>query len=209
MLRSVDDLWFGEEPLYLGMKVFSEEQLAQHGSVSVDEVRMWISKHRLKTLPTSNGSVRISEAVFEEWAKHLPTQCVTPMTDEPCHNAAAKCLPEFTAQDTCSVVVPACTPAISPATTPTWNDKDMTLMWGDEHLKTFSNSAKMIRKIMQAFQDSQWKTPIAVPKGVTKQQAVDALSHICLDRPDIVAFEYSANKHAKKHPMHWYKLQNS
>src|SRR4051812_45964809 len=56
MLRWVDDLWFGEEPSYLGMKIFTEEELAQHAKLSIEQVRMWISQHRLDTLPTSNGS---------------------------------------------------------------------------------------------------------------------------------------------------------
>ena len=50
---------------------------------------------------------------------------------------------------------------------------------------------------------------IAVPKEITAQQAVYTLAHICLARKDIIAFEYSANKHSKRHPMHWYKLSNS
>lgn len=209
ILRSVDDLWFGEEALYLGMKVFTEEELAQHAKVPVAQVGTWISQHRLPTLPTSNGTVRISEAVFDEWAKRLSAECVIPMTDEPSHNAAADCLPVITEQNACSVDGPSCKPTIVEATTPTWIDKEMTLMWGNVCLKTFSKSARVIQMIMQEFEKALWKTPVAVPVGTTKRQAMWALTHINLDRQDIIAFGYSANLHTKKTPMYWSKLQNS
>jgi len=124
------------------------------------------------------------------------------------HPEARKTLKKL-AHDPDWVDSPSCTPTIVQATTPTWIDKDMTLMWGVEHLRTFSKSAKMIRKIMQEFEKAQWKSPIAVPKELTKQQAVYTLAHICLGRTDIIAFEYSANKHTKRTPMHWYKVPNS
>lgn len=72
MLRSLDDPWLGEEPSYLGMAVWTEEQTAEHANVSVDQARLWITQYGLTTLPTPDGSVRIAEAVFEDWAKTYP-----------------------------------------------------------------------------------------------------------------------------------------
>lgn len=68
MLRSLDDPWLGEEPTYLGMAVWTEEQLAEHAKVSVEQARVWITQGNLPTLPTPDGSVRIAEADFKDWA---------------------------------------------------------------------------------------------------------------------------------------------
>jgi hypothetical protein len=75
MLRSVDDPWLGEEPSYLGMAVWTEEQLAEYAKVSVEQARIWITHYGLPTLPTPDGSVRIAEADFEEWANTYPGVC--------------------------------------------------------------------------------------------------------------------------------------
>ena len=65
-LRSVDDPWIGDEPFYLGMRVFTEAELAQYAKVSVEKVRKWIAEDYLPTLPTCSGSFRISEADLKQ-----------------------------------------------------------------------------------------------------------------------------------------------
>jgi len=52
----------------IGMQVWTEEELSQHAKVTSEQVRAWIAAG-LPTLPTTNGTVRIAESAFDEWAK--------------------------------------------------------------------------------------------------------------------------------------------
>ena len=80
MVRSLDAPWFGEAIL-LGMQVWTEEELALHAKVSVEQVRMWI-RAGMPSLPTIDGSVRISEAAFDEWAKDYARQRIDVFSQE-------------------------------------------------------------------------------------------------------------------------------
>lgn len=71
-LRNLDDPWLGEAIL-LGMKVWTEKELAQHAKVTAEQVRAWIEAG-LPTLPTTDGAVRVSEAAFDDWAKRQGSQ---------------------------------------------------------------------------------------------------------------------------------------
>ena len=71
MLRSIDDPWFGEE-IFLGLNFWTEEEFAKHAKISIDQVHELIEAG-LPVLGLADGTVRISEAAADKWAKQRMT----------------------------------------------------------------------------------------------------------------------------------------
>jgi hypothetical protein len=65
--RSIDAPWLGEAVL-LGLHFWTVEDFAGHAKITVEQVQEWIEAG-LPALQLADGSVRISEAAADEWAK--------------------------------------------------------------------------------------------------------------------------------------------
>ncbi len=74
--RSIDDPWYADEIL-IGLNFWTVEEFAAFAKVGVEQVRDWMAAG-LPVLSLPDGSVRISEAAADEWAKHLARQSLVP-----------------------------------------------------------------------------------------------------------------------------------
>lgn len=73
--RSIDDPWCGDE-LLIGLNFWTVEEFAAFAKVGVEQVQEWMAAG-LPVLWLADGTVRISEAAADEWAKHLARQSLT------------------------------------------------------------------------------------------------------------------------------------